>query len=145
MKFNWGTGITIFFIIFAASMITLVVATARHPPQMMQKDYYALDLNYQAHLEKKQNTANLQTLPNAQFVASQNTVQVKFPEGMIATSGTVKCYRSATTKEDILVPLNNIATLDIPGQSLTSGRWHLEADWQDQHGTPYFWESTFIK
>lgn len=60
---NWGTGIVIFFVFFALSMISLVVATTRHPPQLVQKDYYALDLNYQAHLEKKQNMATLGTQP----------------------------------------------------------------------------------
>jgi FixH len=145
MKFNWGTGITIFFIFFATCMITLVVATARHPPQMMQKEYYALDLNYQAHLEKKQHTASLPILPQLRFDLAQNMLELRFPEGMTAKTGTFKCYRSATTHDDMSLNLDNVTVLKISGQSFVAGRWHVEADWQDQNGIPYFWESTFIK
>ncbi len=144
MKFNWGTGIVIFFIFFAASMTFAVVSTTRYPPQLVQKDYYALDLNYQDRLEKKQNTATLMAAPLIDFNASSKQIQVKFPEGMIAQTGTVKCYRSATTREDFSTVIANASTLDIPAETLTAGRWHVELDWIDANGKKYFWESAIV-
>ncbi len=141
---NWGTGITLFFVFFAASMITLVVATTRHPPQMVQKDYYALDLNYQERLEKKQNTATLATMPQVSFDAAARVVRVKFPEGMTAQSGTAKCYRSSTTREDFSTAIENTSVLDIPATGLTPGRWHVELDWEAADGKPYFWETAVV-
>lgn len=138
---NWGTGIVIFFSFFAISMVTAVVATTRHAPQMVQKDYYNLDLNYQAHLEKKQNTASLPVLPSAKYEATTGSLEFQLPEGMTAQTGSIKCYRSATAREDILVKLEQTNRLSIPAQDFTAGRWHLEADWVDQAGKTYFWET----
>lgn len=142
MKFNWGTGIIIFFSFFAISMVSLVVATARHPPQMVQKDYYALDLNYQERLEKKQNTATLATMPQVSFDAAAQVVRVKFPEGMTAQSGTAKCYRSATTHDDVSVKIENATSVDVPAETFAAGRWHIELDWVAADGKKYFWETT---
>ena len=144
MKFNWGTGIVIFFIFFAASMTFAVVATTRYPPQLVQKDYYNLDLNYQERLEKKQNTATLSAVPKIVFDAETQKIQVRFPEGVIAQSGTAKCYRSATTREDFSTPIVNTSALDIPTTGLTAGRWHVELDWESAEGKKYFWEAALV-
>jgi hypothetical protein len=144
MKFNWGTGIVIFFIFFAASMTYAVISTTRYPPQLVQKDYYALDLNYQDRLEKKQNTATLMSAPLVAFNPANKTIGVKFPEGVVAQSGTAKCYRSATTKEDFTTQIANANTLDIPAEGLTAGRWHVELDWESAEGKKYFWEAAVV-
>ena len=144
MKFNWGTGIVLFFIFFAGSMTYAVVATTKYPPQLVQKDYYALDLNYQDRLDKKQNTALLPALPKVQFEAGGQKILVQFPEGMTAQSGSVKCYRSVTTREDFITPISNATALEIPAEGLSAGRWHMELDWELADGKKYFWETTIV-
>jgi len=141
MKFNWGTGITIFFILFAASMTFAVIATTRYPPQMVQKDYYALDLNYQARLVQKQNTAALTTLPKVQYDGTAKTIRVALPEGMTASTGTAKCYRSMTTKDDFTTKFEQTSEFAIPAATLTAGRWHLELEWEAADGKKYFWDT----
>ena len=142
MKFNWGTGITIYFLIFAVSMISLAVATTRHPPQLVQKDYYALDLNYQAHLEKRQNTAALSAQPTLQFDKAAGLIRIIFPDGMKVQYGTAKCYRSVTTRDDVVVKIEDATVLNIPTENFATGRWHVELDWTADNGKPYFWEGT---
>jgi len=145
MKFNWGTGIVIFFLFFATSMILAVVATTRHPPQLMKPDYYALDLSYQERMDKKQNTASLATLPEVRFDAATNAVLVKMPAGMTAQSGTVNCYRSSTTHDDLSTPFGKVTALSIPADKFAVGRWHVELDWTATDGEKYFWETAVIK
>lgn len=140
MKFNWGTGIVIFFLFFATSMILAVVATTRHPPQLMQHDYYALDLNYQDRLEKKQNAVALLVPPTVVFQTAGNVLLVRLPAGMIAQNGTVHCYRSATTQDDLSTSFENTAELSIQAAGLQFGRWHIELDWVAD-GKKYFWET----
>ena len=144
MKFNWGTGIVIFFIFFAASMTFAVVSTTNHPPQLVQKDYYALDLNYQDRLVKKQNTAMLSSVPRVEFDAASKSFNVKFPEGMIAQTGTAKCYRSSTTKEDFTTEIKDASSFNIPATTCTTGRWHVELDWISAEGKPYFYETALV-
>jgi nitrogen fixation protein FixH len=142
---NWGTGIIIFFSLFAISMISAVVATTRHAPQLVQKDYYALDINYQQHLEKKQNASNLSSEPQVRLDRETNILQITFPEGMTARSGNAKCYRSITTQDDVNTKIENVQTLNVPTDQFSAGRWHVELDWEDALGKPYFWQTTFSK
>lgn len=144
MKFNWGTGIVIFFVFFAGSMLFAVVSTTRHPPQLVQKDYYELDINYQERLVKKQNTATLSSMPQVQFDAASKSFKVTFPEGMVAKSGVAKCYRASTTKEDFSTDIKDAASFDIPAATCTPGRWHVELDWESVEGKPYFWETALV-
>ena len=64
MKFNFGTGIALVYGIFAVGMVTMVIISRGEDPGLVQKDYYNLDLNYQAHLTGKQNTAALTAQPS---------------------------------------------------------------------------------
>jgi nitrogen fixation protein FixH len=143
MKFNWGTGIALFYSIFMLTMVaTAVVASRNHDPGLVAKNYYDLDLNYQAHLEKKQNTATLAALPKVRHDASLNAISIQFPSEMKAI-GTAKLYRSATTKDDFSAKIENTNALEIPAANLASGRWHVELDWE-ANGKKYFWETAIF-
>ena len=144
MKFNWGTGIVIFFVFFTVCMTSAVVATYKHPPQLVQDDYYALDLSYQERMEKKQNAATLSVPPRVHFDGPSKMLQVKWPDGMTAQSGTVHCYRSSTTHDDVSIPVENKPELQIPAAGFAPGRWHVELDWVAE-GKKYFWETTFVR
>lgn len=132
----------LFFIFFAVSMVSAVVATYRHPPQLMQQDYYALDINYQDRLDKKQNAAAMVTQPQVLLNEAGKSIHVTFPEGMVAQEGTAKCYRSSTTNDDFSTAIGAVGAFDIPANGLTAGRWHVELDWHTADGKKYFWETT---
>lgn len=143
MKLNWGTGIFIFFALYASSMLFAVISTTKHPPQLVQKDYYALDLNYQARVDQKQNTAQLLRVPKVYYVEADKSIQVDFPEGMTADYGTVKCFRSSTTKDDFTTSFTEKNTLLVPAETLEPGRWHVELEWETA-GKKYFWETALF-
>ena len=110
----------------------------------MQKDYYALDLNYQDRLERKQNAAAMAELPKVVFNETSKSIQASLPEGMVANKGAIKCFRSATTREDVTASLENTSTVSIPATSMTSGRWHAEMEWETTDGKKFFWETTLM-
>ena len=143
MKFSWGTGIALVYVVFATFLIGMVIRSHHYDPGLMDKDYYDLDLNYQARLVKKQNTGLLTTLPSVQFDVDAKSVQVSFPADMPGATGTAKCYRSATTQEDFISKIEHSNNLRIPADKLPPGRWHIELDWE-ANGKPYFYETTFI-
>ena len=143
MKFNWGTGIALVYVVFATFLIGMLVRSHRYDPGLMEKDYYNLDLNYQARLEKKQNAGQLKAPPTVQFDVAEKSVRVLLPADMPEAVGTAKCYRSATTTEDFTSKIERSNTLRIPAENMTPGRWHIELDWE-ANGMPYFYETTFI-
>ena len=79
MKFNWGTGIILVYAIFATVMVSAVIRSRKYDPGLMQKDYYNLDLNYQAHLDKKHNAAALEVGLQAQFDLAKQVIRLQFP------------------------------------------------------------------
>lgn len=143
MKFNWGNGIALVYGLFALTMIFTVIRTRSYDPGLVQNDYYNLDLNYQERLEKKQNTARLPEGIQVRFDAVAQVVRVQFPVAAGAPIGSVKCYRSMTVKDDMLLEVNanSDGQMVIPADRMASGLWHLEVDWQ-AGGTKYFQEAT---
>lgn len=143
MKFNWGTGIALVFITFAVGMIALVFASRQHDPGLMQKDYYALDLNYQDRLERKQNAAKMPVPPQVRVEAAAQALTIQFPEGMENAIGTAKLYRSSTVKDDFLVKIENVQAVQVATEKMTAGRWHVELEWEAA-GKLYFWETAIV-
>lgn len=143
MKFNWGTGIALVYGLFALSMIAMVVRSRQYDPGLVSKDYYNLDLNYQAHLEKKQNAARLSEGPQVQYNAAEQAIYLSFPVALGPAAGTAKCFRSAAVKDDFVVNIQPgpDGRMRIPATQLSKGIWHVELDWQAQ-GVPYFNEAS---
>lgn len=140
---NWGKSIALVYSVFALSMIGFVFAARNHPPQMVQKDYYNLDLNYQAHLEKRQRAAALEEAPSVVFNDEKQQVQIQLPTGLIPEQGTIKCSRSSSAADDFTVSFGQQATVTIPKSQLQYGRWHFELDWTSA-GKSYFYETALF-
>lgn len=143
MKLNWGTGIALVYGTFVLVMVGAVIASRQHDPGLVEKNYYDLDLNYQEHMEKKQNAANLNTAPFARFDADQHRVVVQFPDGMSVSGGSIKFFRSATVQDDFRVRLEpgTQGAIEVPADKLPNGRWHLELDWE-AGGKKFFYATT---
>lgn len=143
MKFNWGTGIALVFLIFASGMIGMIVASIRHNPSLVQKDYYKLDLNYQERLDRKNNTAALAEQPTLEASATEKTIRIHLPAGMDDAAGNVRFYRSATVNDDFSQKFEPGHPLGFSTAKLASGRWHVEMEWE-AGGKKYYWESAFF-
>ena len=139
MKLNWGTGIALVYGLFALTMVAAVLKSRTYNPGLVDKDYYKLDLNYQQHLEKKQNAARLSQGLQVRFDAAKQVIRLEFPANLGTPVGSVKCFRSSTVNDDRLLKIeaNPEGFMDIPTSELATGLWNLEVDWQAK-GTAYF-------
>jgi nitrogen fixation protein FixH len=140
---NWGTSIALFFTVFAISMVSAVIASTKHAPQLIQKDYYALDLHYQARLEQKQHTNALAAPPRLAVDHDQQKLLIYMPVEATIQKGTLKCYRSATTANDVVISIKDSTDrVEVSTQNWPQGRWHIEVEWDSPAGVSYFWETT---
>ena len=144
MNFNWGTGIALFYGVFALSMIGMALSSRKHPPLLVQKNYYDLDLNYQARLEQKQNAAALTVLPQVQYDDAAQMARIIFPKDMKVERGTAKFYRPSTTDDDFTASIENIFVLEVPTSKLASGKWLIDLYWEAE-GKKYFFETSFYR
>ncbi len=142
-KFSWGTGIALFYGTFVIGMLSLVMATRKHDPGLVQKDYYALDLNYQERLERKQNARTLLVPPKVWVLPDNKTLNIQLPEGMENAAGTTKFYRPASVKDDFTVEIANGEPMQLNTEKMAPGRWHVEMEWE-AGGKKYFWETAVL-
>lgn len=139
MKFNWGTGIALVYGLFALTMIAVVIRSRSHDPGLVSKDYYNLDLNYQAHLDKKHNAAALEAGLLANFDRTKQVIRLQFPAVAGIPSGKIKCFRSSTVRDDLFLDIKTDPNgiMEIPTERLAAGLWNIEVDWKGNN-VPYF-------
>ncbi|MFK7933781.1 MAG: FixH family protein [Saprospiraceae bacterium] len=143
MKFNWGTGIAIFYTIFAAFIFTMVYKSRSVNHSLVSKEYYAEDLKYQQHYVKLVNTRNLNELPKLIKKADQK-VAVQFPQQFTAPKGELWIFSPISDRLDRKVPIqvDSERLQLLPTDKLPAGRYKLKIDWQGD-GKDYFSELEF--
>ncbi len=142
MKFNWGTGIAVVYGLFAFTMVAFVLRSRAYDPGLVSKDYYKLDLNYQAHLDKKHNSAALEVGLKTQYDQTKQVIRLQFPPAAGTPSGKVKCFRSSTVRDDLFLDIKTNAEgiMEIPAEHLARGLWNIEVDWQGNN-VPFYHEA----
>lgn len=136
---NWGRGIAFVYLLFAGGMVFMVVRSTKHKPDMVRKDYYQLDLDYQDHLEKKQRAAALETPLKIAVNRPTGSIDFQFPKSN--ATGNLKLYRFNSESDAFEKPISvsEGALMQIPIAEMAKGRWKIEADWQAE-GLTYYQE-----
>jgi len=131
MKFNWGTGIVLAFLIMISGMIYLVSITFRQNDDLVEDDYYQKSVNYQQHIEKVEKTNEL--LEKITFALSKDTLKLTFPNvgDYKAYSGKIQLYSPVTKKQDLTlsIKLNSVYSQNVDLKSLIKGKYNVKIDW----------------
>jgi len=139
---SWGYKITIVFILFAASMLTLVVKSMRTRIDMVTPDYYAAELQYQEVIDGRENVAQLSA--PVKITQAGSSVELLFPRELHgrALEGQVLFYRPADAGKDLSVPLqmDERGRLVMDRAQFMAGRYQVKVQWE-MDGLPYFQES----
>ncbi len=133
MKFNWGTGIALVYALFAVGMVGMVFAAQRQDPVLVAKNYYDLDLNYQARMVEKENASALAKPLEIKYLREQQQLVLQFPtDAGQPTGGTVKLFRNTTAGDDFSTPVRPDAAgqMLVPTAQFAAGRWQLEVQWK---------------
>ncbi|MCC6412442.1 MAG: FixH family protein [Saprospiraceae bacterium] len=139
MKLNWGTGIALVYGSFVVLMVFAVTMASREDPGLLRKDYYKLDLEYQAHMDKKVNTVNLEAVPTVRFDAQKQQLFIDWPEGLSLKEGRLNMYRLSDERDEFSLELTpSLATSGIPAAKLGTGKWQVELDWSDPNDKTFF-------
>ena len=59
MKFNWGYKITVFYLVFIAGIMYLVIQSSRQKMDLVTTDYYAQELKYQDKIDQSKRAGEL--------------------------------------------------------------------------------------
>ncbi|MCU0357537.1 MAG: FixH family protein [Cyclobacteriaceae bacterium] len=96
---NWGKGIVVAFVLFAAFLAVMVTIMMRQDVDLVSKQYYRDDLRFQEQLERKQNTEQLEFKPVISVEGSEY-LKVYFPSVSYVEGGTLRLFRPSSEKLD---------------------------------------------
>ncbi|MFZ1749682.1 MAG: FixH family protein [Saprospiraceae bacterium] len=147
MKINWPIGLTIFFILFVATLIFILYQSRQVEDSLVMQDYYEEDIKYQAQYDKKQNTADLDVKVRVAYKSQEKVIMLIFPmDSTSQISGQILLYNPVSDKSDVKMDFNlgSKSTYLIPTDKLSSGRWKVKIDWKNGDKPFYQEEEIFI-
>ncbi|MEM6725556.1 MAG: FixH family protein [Bacteroidota bacterium] len=132
MKFNFGTGIALFYILFATMLTVFVIQAKKVNTSLVTKTYYDEDLAYQSHFEKIQNVIDYQAQLELTEDWDTQTIQLQFPANRLPSAGTIQLYRPSDDRHDVRfsIKVNASGVQTIPVGNLTKGLWEIKVDWE---------------
>lgn len=144
MKFNWGSGIAIFYGCFMLIFIGIAIKAGQQDVNMVKKDYYDDDINYQKHFDKIQNEQALTEKVQVDFNTELESVAIKFPTNMPIPVGKVILFHPARDTDDksFDIKTDNAAQMVIPVKGFPNGRWQVQINWES--GNKTFYKEAYI-
>jgi len=145
MKFNWGTGILIFIILFLLAISSFVFYSTTQIVNLVEDDYYPKELAYDKQMEKMRNYKNSDI--NIVIRKTSDHIMIEY-KGLLpddSLQGTVLIYRPSDYRKDIKIPMqiNDTGYQFIARAPLLSGKYIIKFDWQSGQKT-YYYEESFI-
>ncbi|MDX1942773.1 MAG: FixH family protein [Saprospiraceae bacterium] len=143
MKFNWGTGLALFYGIFVVVLVAAVIKSTQYDNSLVSDHYYADDLKYQEHYVKLVNSKSL--LQDVKIIRNKEFVSINFPQEVGAVQGDILFFCPSDSNKDfkIAVTLDAEKKQEIPIKDLKQGLWKVKVDWRAD-GKPYYKEETII-
>ena len=139
MKFNWGHGITLFYIVFVGTLLTVLIKSFGVDHGLVVEDYYAKDIAYQSQYDKSVNSIKSDNL-NAEY-DSENGILVFEIQDESSATGVIHFYRASDKTKDFTIPIST-NKMEIPVSHLSVGKWRIKVDWTIK-GKDYYQEKDF--
>lgn len=140
IKWNWGTGIALTYVVFVIAIMGFVISSSRKQIDLVSPDYYDKEITFQGQIEKMSATKNL--VSSLKWKLLGDSIFLDFPEeikGEIA--GEVRFFCPANARNDrttkILIESGNQQIVNV-GQ-FNPGRFQMQIDWESM-GTHYYEE-----
>ena len=145
---NWGKGIFITFVLFAALMTTMAVISMRQEVGLVAPDYYKQEIAYQDQIDRINNYNQLAEKPRVSVDRISSDVVLSFPKSMSSSiqKGELKLYRPSTTGVDQVYKLE----LDEAGEQRINisqslkGRWKVMLYWESNKNSIQYYNEVAI-
>jgi hypothetical protein len=99
MKFNWGHGIAIFFVLFVCTLVYFVLLSTTKKFDLQTEDYYHEEIHYQEMIDKKKN-AKSDSL-QIEVTRSDQGISIQYPDAFEGeVTGNILFYRPSNSDLD---------------------------------------------
>jgi hypothetical protein len=130
MKFNWGTGILVFLILFLMGSVGFIIFASRQYVNLVHKDYYEKGVDYSEQMKVDERS---QPFIRSINISSTNEILLVTIEESLASkidSGIMHLYRPSDSKKDIKVRIDaRTQNMQFRKEDLIHGRYILKFSW----------------
>jgi hypothetical protein len=145
-KFNWGTGIAIFYVSFVIAILAFVFWTTGNRRDLVTEDYYAEELAYQSTIDNRERANNLEGYVSIK--ALEGIISIELPLGMNDKSvkGELYLFRQDDKRKDTKFQFEG-SRLDFSfnSEKIVTGRWKAKLSWAAEGKDYYFEDNIWIK
>lgn len=137
MKFNWGTGILIFLILFLAACAAFIIFAMSQDVNLVYKDYYEKGVDYTEQMK-----VDSRSKPFSHLFETKSTEQffiVDIDESLVTKmdSGTIYMYRPSDKTKDISSSFKTrektvSQQFQFDKRALINGRYILKFTWYSE-------------
>ena len=133
IKFNWGTGIFIFIVLFIISMISIIIFSFNQQVNLVTPEYYPKGVKYEDHITKVKNTSLLKD--KIQLERTDDKIILSFPKQFSHKDiiGTVQFYYVTNFENDskFEIKLNKYRKQEFLIRGFVTGRYVIKIDWKN--------------
>lgn len=144
MKFNWGNGIAITYVVFALLMIGLVIKASQQNNDLVTTDYYDKAVNYQQQIDANNRGRNQQISIHNNL--NRNQIEIIYPEEFELTRGNITFYKPDNASLDFNVEMkpNSTNVQQLATSKMANGKWKIKLSWTHNNQAYYKEESIFV-
>lgn len=133
MKFNWGSGIFIFLVMFLVAAGIFIAFAMRQDVNLVHEDYYERGVDYTNQMNAEARSHIYEDSVEVRFEGDFLLLDFHRNPTMKIDSGNVLLFRPSSSSLDIKIPLNvEEITMKISGSELYRGRYILKLSWYSE-------------
>ena len=129
---SWGIKITILYIGFVVLIVTMVAMTMSQKVDLVSKDYYAQELNFQNKIDQS-NRANALVEP-LNWIVSNGKIEINFPKEFKnqKITGTINLFRPSDASLDKKIAVSSMQNGKqiISTSTLKAGVYKIQIEWK---------------
>ena len=145
MKFNWGTGIFIFIILFLIVTMAGIIFSLRQNNDLVEKDYYDKGADYSHQIEINKRSAIYQD--SISFTDRENYIVVKASPELCKSTASINVYffRPSDKEKDYTIAFNTSSdSILVEKSKLAHGRYLVKLSWEKNSETYMIEKDIFI-
>ena len=130
MKFNWGTGILLFLILFLIAAGIFIAFAMRQSVDLVHEDYYERGVDHTSQMEVEKRSAPYQQAIHA--IQLEGSLQISLPDSVSVScdSAWIQLYRPSDNQLDMSFRYDpSRGALLIDQEKLVPGRYILNLNW----------------
>lgn len=144
-KFNWGTGLFLFYAAFVIFMLSLVVMSHQQKIELVTENYYSKGVDFQTQIEEQKNVATLTEKPTIKQLENGN-IELKFPtaESERKVNGEIAFFRPSDKDLDFTLPIDlEQENKQLITKKIEQGLWRIKLSWSE-NDKKFFQETVLV-